>query len=95
MNTTLKTVLTTAALAIAIAPSASATTQDPQLAAKWKAYDEAARAAYASPTPAVSDDGGIPMPMAGGVIAVAMLSFGGVVAAVKRRKTIRPAFPSC
>ncbi len=100
MNNTLKTLLTTAALAIAIAPSASAvpigeTTPDAQVAAKWQAYDEAARAAYASPAPTVTDDGGVPLPMAGGVIAIVMLSFGGVAAAAKRRKTIRPAFPSC
>ena len=99
MNTTLKTVLTTAALAITIAPSANAmpigeTTQDPQVAAKWHAYDDAARAAYVKPAP-VADDGGVPLPMAGGVIAIVMLSFGGVAAAAKRRKTVRPAFPTC
>ena len=99
MTNTLRTLIATAALAITIAPSANAmpigeTTQDPQVAAKWQAYDDAARAAYAKPAP-VADDGGVPLPMAGGVIAIVMLSFGGVAAAAKRRKTVRPAFPSC
>jgi hypothetical protein len=100
MTNTLKTLMATAALAITIAPSANAmpigeTTQNPQVAAKWHAYDEAARAAYAKPAPVAADDGGVPLPMAGGVIAIVMLSFGGVAAAAKRRKTVRPAFPSC
>ena len=103
MTNTLKAVLTTAALAITIAPSATAmpigeTTQNPQVAAKWHAYDEAARAAYTKPAPAaapVADDGGVPLPMAGGVIAIVMLSFGGVAAAAKRPRTVRPAFPTC
>ncbi len=99
MNNTLKTLFTTAALAIAIAPSAHAmpigeTTQDPQVAAKWHAYDDAVRAAYTTPAPAANDDG-VPLPMAGGVIAIVMLSFGGVAAAARRRKSVRPAFPTC
>ena len=85
MNNTLKTLFTTAALAIAIAPSAHA-----------MPIGETTRTAYASPAPAVADDHGVPLPMAGGVIAIVMLSFGGVAAAAaKRRKTVRPAFPTC
>ena len=86
MNTTLKT-LTTAALAIAFA-RASASTQTCRVGVTTQ------RPAYASPAP-VADDGGVPLPMAGGVIAIVMLSFGGVAAAAKRRKTVRPAFPTC
>src|SRR5688572_27140205 len=99
MNNTLKTLIATTAIATAFAPSAMAmpigeTTQDPQVAAKWHAYDDAVRAAYAKPAP-VADDNGVPLPMAGGVIAIVMLSFGGVAAAARRRKTVRPAFPTC
>ena len=99
MTNTLRTLIATAALAITIAPSANAMpigeiTQDPQVAAKWHAYDDAARAAYSKRAP-VSDDDGVPLPRAGGVIAIVMLSFGGVAAAAKRRKTVRPAFPTC
>jgi hypothetical protein len=66
-------------------------------AAKWQAYDNAVRAAHASPAPAAaaSDDGGFPLPMAGGVIAIVMLSFGGAAVAVKRRKTVHPVVPTC
>ena len=82
MNTTLKTLIATTAIATAFAPSAMAMpvgdtgrTQEAQVAAKPQAHD------------------GVPLPMAGGVIAVVMLSFGGVAAAAKRRKTVRAAFP--
>jgi hypothetical protein len=102
MNTTLKTLIATVAVAGAFAPSAIAKpmpdtgpTQDARMTAKWQAYQDAVREHYAKPAAPVSDDGGVPMPMAGGAIAIAMLSFGGLAAAVKRRKTVRPAFPTC
>ena len=102
MNNTLKTLIATTAIATAFAPSAMAmpvgdtgSTQDALLDAKWQAYDDAARAAYTKPAPVAADDDGVPLPMAGGVIAIVMLSFGGVAAAAKRRRTVRPAFPTC
>lgn len=61
----------------------------------WLGYNDVAPPAHArlAPAAAVSDDG-VPLPMAGGVIAIVILSLGGAAATVKRRKTVRPALPT-
>ena len=99
MNNTLKTLFTTAALAIAIAPSANAMPigETPRPAGRRQVACVRRRGSRGvrEPRAWVADDGGVPLPMAGGVIAIVMLSFGGVAAVAQRRKTVRPAFPTC